>query len=462
LSSLRAGPTASCMMRPHVRTIGSRPGSNSPIRSTRRELCLLLLSLLLVARFAAHALFVPAFEGPDETFHLARVVDFADHPLLEALKGGEIDGAVLAGVRARPCAQGKRDCPPFGTEPASFNLLHPLPIVGRLPTGRNPEANQPPLFYLGAGLLLRTARLADWQILGAPEPRLLLVRLLCVSLFGVGLIFLFRSDAFRQSRVLAAYSLIALTLPGASESLARCANDASVFLWSCLVVWAIDRRLPTFCLAVLLALGPLLKLTALPVCAFAVVALWSKGRIRGAGWGALSSLLVFPLQWVRGWKWGGTYELNRPLPALHESLSSVAIGLIRSAYTFVKTTFWLGGWSFVRAPRALVAGFALLILFTMLLLLRRRPANRPAAHLAGLGLAAAGFLLFAFANRSFFGGWGGVGGWYVWSWFPWLTIAARDVLILRKGASVWVLMASGAFAIAANIVYYAALHRLYG
>jgi hypothetical protein len=450
------------MMRPHVRTIRFRPGLDSPMRSTGRELCLLFLSLLLVARFVAHALFVPAFEGPDEIFHLARVVDFADHPLLEALKGGEVDGTILAGVRARPCAQGRRDCPPFGTEPASFNLLHPLPIVGRHPAERNPEANQPPLFYLVAGLLLRTARLAGWQALVAPEPRLLFARLLCVFLFGVGLILLFRSDAFRQSRVLAAYSLIVLTLPGASESLARCANDASVFLWSSLVVWAIGRRLPTLYLVALLGLGPLLKLTALPVCAFAVVALWSEGGIRSAGWGTLSSLLVFPLQWVRGWKWGGTYELNRPMPALHESLGSVSIGLIRSAYTFVKTTFWLGGWSFVRAPRALVAGFAALILLTMLLLLRRRPVNRPAAHLAGLGLAAAGFLLFAIANRRFFGGWGGVGGWYVWSWFPWLTIAARDVLILRKGTSVWLLMASGAFAIAANIVYYAALHRLYG
>jgi hypothetical protein len=450
------------MMRPHARTIGSRSYLNSPIRSTGRGLSLPLLSLLLLARFVAHALFVPAFEGPDETFHLARVFDFADHPLLEAFKGGEVDGTILADVRARPCALGRRDCPPFGTEPASFNVLHPLPIVGRYPAERNPEANQPPLFYLGAGLLLRTARLAGWQALTAPEPRLLFVRLLCVFLFGVGLIFLFRSDAFRQSRVLAAYSLIVLTLPGASESLARCANDASVFLWSSLVVWAIDRRLPTLYLAVLLALGPPLKLTALPVCAFAVVALWSEGRIGCAGWGTLSSLLVFPLQWFRGWKWGGTYELNRPTPALHESLSSLAIGLSRSAYTFVKTTFWLGGWSFVRAPRVLVAAFGLLIVLTMLLLRRRRPANRVAAHLAGLVLAAIGFLLFAIANRRFFGGWGGVGGWYVWGWFPWLATAARDLLTARRGASVWILVASGAFAIVANIVYYATMSRLYG
>ena len=53
----------------------------------------------------------------------------------------------------------------------------------------------------------------------------------------------------------------------------------------------------------------------------------------------MSACLVFPVQALRGWPWGGTYEFNRMLPGIHESVPHAALGLARSAYTIVKTVF---------------------------------------------------------------------------------------------------------------------------
>lgn len=424
----------------------------------------LALASLLVCRIALHALFVPAWEGPDEIFHLGRVADFADRGPAEAFRGRELDGAIVADVRSRPCGPVVHPafgCPLFGTTPASFNLLRPRLETGTAPPQRNPKNNQPPLFYALAGSLLRLLRPMAPDALGSPEPRLLAARVLCVLLAAGGIFVLLRLQACRASPLFAGSLLAVLALPGASESLARCSNDASVFAWCALVLLALERRTRTGLFAFLLLLGPLLKLTAIPVVVFAVAALWTAGRRQAAAGGAFASLLVFPLQLWRGWRWGGTYELNRPPRPWNEGASVTLAGLFRSAYTFVKTTFWLGGWSFFRAPGALVAAYGALLASGAALARVRRVRHRGAAHLAGLAVAAAGFVLFAYANRSFFGGWGGVGGWYVWSWFPWLAMAAYDTTSLGPRSARFLAAALGAFVLAANAAYYLAAYRLY-
>ena len=45
------------------------------------------LAVAVVARLALHALFLPAFEGPDEPQHLARIRDFEVRPPAEAFAG---------------------------------------------------------------------------------------------------------------------------------------------------------------------------------------------------------------------------------------------------------------------------------------------------------------------------------------------------------------------------------------
>src|SRR5258706_10517530 len=120
---------------------GWRSGLTSPLSAvlcTTRGLSF-AIALLLILRVATHALFVPAYEGPDETFHLGRVARFADLPLDEAFKDGLLDSRTAAGARARPCSHPNAGCPLFGTTPASFNLLRPLRVItGGVPE-RNPE-----------------------------------------------------------------------------------------------------------------------------------------------------------------------------------------------------------------------------------------------------------------------------------------------------------------------------------
>ncbi len=111
-------------------------------------------------------------------------------------------------------------------------------------------------------------------VLPADSPRrgALVGYVLCSSLLGKGNV------------PLEALVLLALLLPGAAESLIRVSNDVVVFAWAVLMVAALSRRdeLRTRELALLAALGPLLKLTAFPIVAVAAVVGWrARGRRSG-------------------------------------------------------------------------------------------------------------------------------------------------------------------------------------
>ncbi len=228
---------------------------------------------------------------------------------------------------------------------------------------------------------------------------------------------------------------------------------------------AIERRAgdasPILLLA-LLAAGPLLKLTALPVAAFAVAALVDRGRPRLALAGAAASLAVFPVQLLRGWRWGGTLEFNAAAAALGGSFRDTLVGLVRSTYTLIKTTFWVGEWTFFRAPRPLVIAYFLLLAAALLLARRRPDPHQVVPHAAGALVAAGGFLAFAVANRLYYGDWGGVGGWYVWTWLPWLAVAASDLARIERRAGAWLLGALAAFVLVSNALWFAVAWPLYG
>ena len=104
-----------------------------------------------------------------------------------------------------------------------------------------------------------------------------------------------------------------------------------------------------------------------------------------------------------------------------------------SAATFFKTAVWLGGWTFFRPPVWLLVAIPLLGLLVIVRCVRlRKPRANGGAHLAGAALAAAGFVAFALGQRQIFGVWGGVGGWYLWGWAPWLALLACDLLEVRS------------------------------
>jgi len=69
--------------------------------------------------------------------------------------------------------------------------------------------------------------------------------------------------------------------------------------------------------------------------------------------------------------------------------------------------------------------------------------------------------MFIVGNRRFYGGWGGVGGWYVWDWAPWILVAFDDVMTVSEPAGRILIAAAAAFVVVANVVYFDYAIRLY-
>lgn len=410
---------------------------------------------MLAARLVFHAVYVPAYEGPDEPFHLGRAAAFADDSLREAFVGDRLSGSIVSSVRDHPCCANLNvalGCAPFSRHGA-FNIAAAESSSSEAASIVNYEAHQPPLFYAAVSPLLKP--------IVTPVRRLLAMRLFSVVLVLVALAFPIRRVAAGEHEHAFVIFLLFLLLPGAAEALARGSNDAAVFLWTAIIVERLLHGSDGSLLIPLLALGPLLKLTAFPVVVVAVSAMWLRGRRPAAIVGALASLLVLGVQALRGWSWGGTYELNRAAQGMgsHEVL---LVGLSRSLYTFGKTIFWLGEWSFFRAPLSLVGAWLVVVASLLVRHFRRgwwkNEGIAPRAHLFGVMSAVAGLLAMAILNRRLFGEWGGLGGWYFWVWTPWLAVAARPAL---AGGRRWIAFLAG-FVALANVQWFIAAHRLYG
>ncbi|HYN42353.1 MAG TPA: hypothetical protein VE129_11285 [Thermoanaerobaculia bacterium] len=418
--------------------------------------------MLSVLRLALHAVAWPAWEGPDEPFHQARAEAWAARLAGSTEAETVVPAAFVAAVTARPCGPDmvrSFGCSPFDGSGALFNTFRPVPPRGSALPAVNYEAHQPPLWYVVAGFLVLPAKAAG----ASAEASLLLLRLGSVLAVAWALLGPLRRIARRRGEELLAIVSIVLLLPGGSESLARASNDGLVFLLSALVIERLDREAPGLILPALLAAGTLTKLTFLPVVVLSVVELWRRGARRFAVLAALAASVVVPVQALRGWAWGGTYELNRTVAGLGESAPEAAAGLARSVYTFVKTTFWVGGWSFFRAPFFLVTAFFVLLASAVVLLRPRSPSERLSSHLLALSAAAAGFLVLAVGNRRLFGTWGGLGGWYAWNWLPWLAVASDDLLEYRfPRARPWLLAALVAFVLVSNAAFVVMALRLYG
>lgn len=421
------------------------------------------LALLAILRLALHAAAWPAWEGPDEPFHQARAEAWAARPLGPGGAESVVPASFVAAVAAHPCGGDLSrafGCPPFDGGGALFSAFRPAtPRAAAAGDYPNYETHQPPLWYLLSGWLLLPVVSGG----APPEARLLVLRLASVLAVAVALLGPVRRVSERRGAGLLALVSVVLLLPAGAESFARASNDALAFLLVAAAVERLDRDAPGPLLPALLAAGPLVKLTVLPVAALAVVELARRRAWRAAALSAAASALVLPVQALRGWAWGGTYELNRTAGALGESLGASLLGFARSAFTFVKTSFWIGGWSFFRAPLALAAAFFALLLLAALLLRPASPARRLLPHLAAFAVAAAGFALLAVGNRRLFGTWGGLGGWYAWNWLPWLAVAADDLLERRSDGALRVLLAAlAAFLVAANAAFGVAAARLYG
>jgi len=420
------------------------------------------LAAVVVLRLGFHALFVPVWEGPDEPFHASRVVASARGPLRGALDNRPLAPDIVGSIWSHPCCAALRryyPCAAFGGARSAFNILAPASKAASIPGGKNPENNQPPLFYLAAGLALAPIRSV---LAGSPEYALLACRLIAVALVVLAVFGPLRRLTRARAPAFSFAGLLLLALPGASESLMRCANDGAIFLWSAALLACLEAAAPTALLCALTAAGPLLKPTAFPVVAVAAVWLWIAGRQRAALGALASAAIVLPIQFFRGWSFGGGFELNRSPAQIPEGWMDAAAGFARSVYTMLKTTFWIGEWSFFQAPRGLVVAWFLLIAALVVTSRWRSEPRFAAAHLAGALVLAAGTAVFLIAHRRYWGQWGGVPGWYVWGWMPWLAVAWNDCFRPSKRAAPALLFATGAFVAVCNVLYFREALAHYG
>ncbi len=417
-----------------------------------------ILAFVVCIRLLFHALYVPAFEGPDEPFHLARALIVARDLPRAFEKAQVVPQEVAREVSANPCCpdlQRVFGCAPF-EHSGAFNGLSPARRAAKSPSVENYEAHQPPVYYLVSGAVVATVGLVGVH---SAIGQALALRIASIMFVLAGVLAIRSTgDAGRRPTTLL---LCALLIPGASESLVRVANDSLVFLFTSLILFALQRRAwPLLLLAC--ACAPMTKLTALPIIAVAVARLWTEGHRRVALGAGAASLLVVPVQAIRGWAWGGTVELNQSSMFIDEGLRTVLVGLLRSLYTIAKTAFWLGNWSFFRAPTAFVAvvfAFLVLALASSRLIADRRTVT---VNLFGFAVLAAGVLAFSLAHRSLFGHWGGVGGWYLWGLAPWIVVALSDCLEIRTRWQTPALLAGIALLAVSNALWMFRAATLYG
>ncbi len=410
-----------------------------------------ILLLVVTLKLLFHAVYLPVFEGPDEPFHLGRVLPL-DHSQSDT---GELylQASIADSVAAHPCADDLRrvfGCKAFEGSGA-FNILGPhAPPSIEGPRVGNYEAHQPPTFYLLASLVVRLTSTT------MPIAALLLVRIVAVCFVVFGLYLVARVSS--PASVLLALLLL---LPGAGESLARVSNDPLVLLASATLLFALSRHLPQLSIPTI-AIAPTIKLTALPFVVAALIQLWGNRQRKLAVAGAIASLLVVPLQAIRGWSWGGTVEMNQTRFGFEEPIIQSVIGLGRSIYTIAKTTIWLGNWSFFRAPVGLLVAILALVVITLAFCRRRGTTTSLSSFLGGLLVLGAGVVAFSVAHRSLFGQWGGVGGWYVWGLMPWLAVGLTENLALAESARRYVLAATVLLVTVSNGLWLRSAAAIYG
>jgi hypothetical protein len=429
-----------------------------------RKISLALVTVLAL-RFVFHAFYLPVFEGPDEPFHLARMVSFVDGSIAEGWRGETVSPVIVSSVESHPCCNDLArafGCPPFGEEPAEFNILDFDTTDQSSAVVANYEKHQPPIYYvLGAVVLSGSSALFPSSISEAPSLRLLIARLFSLTLVLIALIGPIRSLASHYGNNWYAALLLVLFVPGASESLVRCANDSAVFLWAALLMWALVRKAESRIFIALAMIGPLIKLTTLPIVGIAVVWAWFNRPRWHAMMIAIASSLIVPLQWFRGFRWGGTVELNYSSQAVAEPLQNQVLGFVRSSYTFLKTTVWLGEWSFFRAPVWVLIAASLFLVIVILSLRFQKPTGSLAPHVTGVVLAIAATSYWFISHRAFWGQWGGVGGWYAWGWYPWVAVLAGDLFSIDRSRRFLIIGGGAILLFIINIAWFVFAHRLY-
>ncbi|MBL8111980.1 MAG: DUF2142 domain-containing protein [Acidobacteria bacterium] len=366
----------------------------------------------LLAKGLVFAALWPAFEGPDEPFHLSRVLDLAEGRL-DRWRGVALREDVDRAIRSVPCGEALQagfGCPPHEAGGSFGNVF--ASRVGEAPGAPavNYESQQPVLGYA-----LAAPFVALWPgATASPFVALFAYRIFSLLAFAAGLAICLR--VLPPGRHLD-WGLLVLLLPGATEGLVRASNDAVSFLFTALLVAGLQGARGTSLWA---AVGVATKLPGLGPALGACAELWSRGlRPRAAATLVAVLAAVGALLATRGL--GAATYGRRPI--LDEGPVGIVVGLAKSGYGVVKTALWLGGWTGFRpGPLSL----ALMTIGLAIALVVIVPGLERDLRWVGAVVIVAGTLAIAVGNRGVFGVWGGLGGWYVWTWFPWLWRLAAD------------------------------------
>jgi len=368
------------------------------------------------------AFLLPPWAGFDEPFHHGYVEANAERlqwpafreiglplRLVEAIRRWPLPPSYAPGFSAREYGQGT--APP----------IRPFRET-------NHETQQSPMYYAGAGLLLR--------VLPHGDP---LFELYVLRLLNAGLAFLSGLLIWTTGRQAGLgwvpVALLAL-IPGFGIAMCRVANDAlCATLIAAAVAGSLSRGPGNFQATVgALAAGaaPWAKLYGLAVLPSSAAREMSRSDASLRSRSVRVFLVIAPAVVLI---YFSTKYLGHPFPAMYNvrnahPASFSAVPWLRDIWTVAKSHIWISGMSFVVFPTwiyvlptlLLASGFFLTI--SRITRSNRRDLAKLAAPVALFALALAYHDWRAF---SFYGGGGGTGGWYLWA------VALPEMLLLTYG-----------------------------
>ncbi len=342
-----------------------------------RPTTLLLLAVLLLG--LSHLLLLPPFEGFDETAHYSRLREVAatqgpPPPLADARLARQVEDYERMGPTSYA------PVPPFDDNggltyrryAASGNargLAVPLSVREEFtPGGANGwQAQHPSLPYRLLGAVSDAFRLGL-------KADLVLMRGICYALAWFGLVIAVYANARQGAAAAIVTAAWPLLLPMWFPEMARLGNDAFL-IPAVSLVWLV--LLPALqgsfslwrgaILGLLLALGCLVKLFALPLILGILLALFATGgraRLSQTGCLVLSAVSALALaQAVDLVNLVALFDLNdlssdvshHPPP----TLMNLAVALAHGLGSIVKSFFWAGTWSLTRPATLAYAPFLL-------------------------------------------------------------------------------------------------------
>jgi hypothetical protein len=390
---------------------------------------LLLLLLFLGFRLLTWALLLPPWSGFDEPFHQGYAESCAKDLRWHSFLSIRLPDRLVEAMREWPLTPGyarQFDARTYGETAAPA-----LPVA----SPKNYETLQSPLYYLGAGLLLRSLPSI------APIGELYLLRIVnALFAFLIALVVLSAArHAGLDENPWLAVAFLAF-IPGFALALVRVSNDAlcALLLTLTIALGLRPRRGDAidFLGDAAGGLAPWVKLYGWAgIPGNLLRALRQKRKFSGSIGAVLllvpGLLLAYRSRRINGSAISLLEVLTHPKP-----VHLLEVPWIKDLWTIAKSHLWISGMADIVFPTwiyvILVVPLVALFVRTVLWMIRNRRSEH-AARLAKLlipyGLFWGALAYFSWKNFAYYRGPGGTGGWYLWA------MALPEALVLSRAAS---------------------------